>query len=165
MVEQQATITTSVDDRLEEAIAAAKVLQEQIAELTTTKVEETAKQERERIDVIIGEYSSQILTELRSDEDRLESLVALGCNGFSILWKVDSEGDGYLVSFSPTKVETVSKKSTSGNSTQRDLQGMFDAVATPEQKAHLSSLETNSQQYNWKNKVVTADDPAGVEVK
>jgi len=165
MVEQQATITTSVDTELADVIAQAKALTDQIAKLTATKAEETAAQERARIDVIIGDFSSAMLSELKSDDDRIEGLIALGCNGFSVGWKADSEGDGYLLNFSPTKVITEKKKS-SGKSggTQRDLVAMFDAVATPEQKAHLESLETNSQQYQYKDRVVTADDPASVPV-
>ena len=167
MVEQQAaSITTSVDSDLEAAIAQAKVLQEAITKLTATKAEETATQERERIDVIIGDFSSEVLSTLKSTEwaDSLESLIKLGCNGFSINWQVDSEGDGYMLSFSPTKVVTEKAKSMTSGGTQRDLEGMFQAVATPEQKAHLGTLENNSKQYQFKNRVVTADDPKSVPV-
>ena len=110
MVEQQATSTTSVDSDLAISIAKAKVIQEDVAKLSCKKSEEIAKQERERIDVIIGEFSTSMLTELKSDDDRIEGLIALGCNGFTVGWKADTEGDGYLLSFSPTKVITDAPK-------------------------------------------------------
>jgi hypothetical protein len=62
---------------------------------------------------------------------------------------------------------TATRKAPSGDGTKRDLKGDFGAVATPEQSAHVASLNNSGRAgaaWYFMNKVVNAENPQAVAV-
>jgi hypothetical protein len=62
---------------------------------------------------------------------------------------------------------TATRKAPSGDGTKRDLKGDFGAVATPEQTAHVASLNNSGRAgaaWYFMNKVVNAENPQAVAV-